>query len=951
MKVVQEQIIKHRNCKSMKKIQCLLGIMILMSVFSCTKQDDGVDVNKVSSESQLMTFKASLAEYIETKTAFQSSDAARWPIYWTPGDAINIFYGKNNAARFETVAAFTEAGPVTEFEGYLKAATGAADENGEVSTQNFWAVYPYDESNTCDGNSVTFTIPSVQTGVAGTFANNLNPSIACSSNMGLAFYNAASWFIFSVTQENVVSATLTGACGETLVGKVKVSMDSNKRPVIDEVTDGQTSVILTPEDGSFQVGEYYVMVILPQTFAEGVKLTLTKGDGTQAVCTVRPPSGDPMVVARSEWARKKQADKDLVYEQTGNIVFADPAVKSICVANWDTDGDGELSYGEAVAVTTLGSVFSKNTDIASFEELQYFTGLQNLNKWGIEDNDIYGTVFENCTNLRKVVLPSSLNQISSGAFRGCVSLTSIVIPNSVTAIGRSAFNGCSSLIDVVLPEGMTYIGKYAFAEAGLHTINLPDGLTTIDDGAFIDCSDLSIDLYVKESISTMGKGAFARTSIQNVLVDVSAQNAFKNAFKWGESTGENSYDRIRDVTILNNKNIQYSLMGLFNGFSSLVKVVLPEGLHFLGYTSFLGCSALTNIDLPSSLTGIGMMAFQSCDNLRSIIIPDGVVSIGEKAFALCTSMTSVSLPSSLTRIDKWAFGRCERLQNIIIPSGLVEIGEMSFKQCSSLQSFTVLATEPPILGNEALMDTNNCPIYVPAESVDTYKTADGWSTYADRIMAMPDGDEDLYVDLGLPSGVKWAKCNLGASAPEEYGDYYAWGETEPYYTSISSGTIAWKSDKSAEGYWWPSYAWSMDVYNTLTKYNDNEEYGYNGFTDNKTMLDIEDDAARAVMGGTWRMPTSEEIRELQSNCTWTMTSLNGVNGYQVKGPNGNTIFLPSAGIFIGTDLEYRGSCGYYLSSSLSTVPHAAQAIYFNQHSHVGFDSDNRCRGYSIRPVK
>ncbi len=188
-----------------------------------------------------------------------------------------------------------------------------------------------------------------------------------------------------------------------------------------------------------------------------------------------------------------------------------------------------------------------------------------------------------------------------------------------------------------------------------------------------------------------------------------------------------------------------------------------------------------------------------------------------------------------------------------------------------------------------------------------------------------------YVDLGL--SVKWATCNVGANSPEEYGDYFAWGEVEPKTT-----------------YNWSTYKYCVDNYDNLTKYCSQSSDGNNGFTDNKTVLDPEDDAATANWGGVWRMPTKAEQGELRNNCTWTWTTQNGVNGYKVTGPNGNSIFLPAAGYMNeGTRLRAR-SYGCYWSSSLDTDdPYVA--------CHVNFDSDyvdwyvnGRYWGYSVRPV-
>ena len=188
-----------------------------------------------------------------------------------------------------------------------------------------------------------------------------------------------------------------------------------------------------------------------------------------------------------------------------------------------------------------------------------------------------------------------------------------------------------------------------------------------------------------------------------------------------------------------------------------------------------------------------------------------------------------------------------------------------------------------------------------------------------------------YVDLGL--SVKWATCNVGANAPEEYGDYFAWGEVEP-----------------KEYYDWSTYKYGTDSVE-LTKYCNSSSYGKDGFTDNKTVLDIEDDAASANWGGAWRMPTKAEQDELRNKCTWTWTTQNGVNGYKVVGSNGNSIFLPAAGYMYGGTLKYAGSGGYYWSSLLYTDDSdCAYRVYFDSGGVGWYYGLNRYNGHSVRPV-
>lgn len=212
-----------------------------------------------------------------------------------------------------------------------------------------------------------------------------------------------------------------------------------------------------------------------------------------------------------------------------------------------------------------------------------------------------------------------------------------------------------------------------------------------------------------------------------------------------------------------------------------------------------------------------------------------------------------------------------------------------------------------------------------------------------------------FVDLGL--SVKWATCNVGATKPEEYGDYYAWGETEPYYKvgyAQESPQAHWKDGYSA-GYGWSTYKYCKgSTSTTLTKYCNDSSYGKNAYTDTKTTLDPDDDVAHVKWGGDWRMPTKDEFTELLNDCTWTWDMLNGVDGYRVtsnkSGYTDRSIFLPAAGFRWGMNLSRVGSYGYYMSSSLYTdSPDGAWDVYFVSGSH-NTSSSSRYSGQSVRPV-
>ena len=205
-----------------------------------------------------------------------------------------------------------------------------------------------------------------------------------------------------------------------------------------------------------------------------------------------------------------------------------------------------------------------------------------------------------------------------------------------------------------------------------------------------------------------------------------------------------------------------------------------------------------------------------------------------------------------------------------------------------------------------------------------------------------------WVDLGLPSGLKWATCNVGANAPEEYGDYFAWGEIEPYYSS--QNPVIWKSGKTS-GYSWNSYRWCEGNETTLTKYNNSSLYGQ--VVDYKATLEPADDAARVNWQGKWRMPTQKEFYELINSdyCTTEWVSQNGVEGEKITSiKNGNSIFLPAAGAWGKTKNQYVGLDGVYWSSTLDTEePLGAWGLQVFSRNVIGF-SNYRYIGYSVRAV-
>ena len=269
------------------------------------------------------------------------------------------------------------------------------------------------------------------------------------------------------------------------------------------------------------------------------------------------------------------------FKGIGDMDFANDEVKAICVANWDSDNDGELSYYEASIVPELGDVFKDNTTITSFDELQYFTRLTSISN----------NAFKGCKNLTSIVLPEDLKSIGDHAFDDCNNLASMSIPAGVTSIGNSAFRWCDGFTTMQLPDGLLSIGDYAFYKCtNLTTINIPNTVTTIGSAAFLDCTRLTGSLVIPNSVTTLDGGAFSGCVSLNGTLTLS-----------------------ESLTTING-NTFYNCSGLIGAID------IPDGVTSISYNAFDGCSGFDGpIIIGKSVGSIGASAFNGCSNVSAII--------------------------------------------------------------------------------------------------------------------------------------------------------------------------------------------------------------------------------------------------------------------------------------------------------------------------------------------
>lgn len=205
----------------------------------------------------------------------------------------------------------------------------------------------------------------------------------------------------------------------------------------------------------------------------------------------------------------------------------------------------------------------------------------------------------------------------------------------------------------------------------------------------------------------------------------------------------NNYGNITSATIKSGTTIIEE--GAFHFCNKLASVTIPDSVTSFGQYAFANCQHLTSVEIPSGVTTISNNCFATCSSLQSITMSDNVTSIGDYGFNGCSNLKRLNsnvdgvlnMPTSLTSIGTRSFASCYGFTSVNIPNGVTSIGQYAFYNNSYLQSVTIEATIPPTLGNNAFVNTNDCPIYVPSASVNTYKNTSGWSSYASRIQAIP----------------------------------------------------------------------------------------------------------------------------------------------------------------------------------------------------------------------
>ena len=706
----------------MKKL-AIFATLLTLVLSGCAENTLDNIAPEVNNEITLPDLTAGFADDDVTKTYVEESKYLRWH----EADLITAFYGNTLNRQYK-------------FKGKTgdNSGTFSLVPSGELGTGNtleaIYAIYPYDEDATItDKGEISLSLPATQLYAENSFGRGANTMIAVTENVEdtfLGFKNACGYLKLKLYNESgarLKSVLIAGNNSEKIAGSATATIEFGGVPTVTMSADATTSVTLDCGEGialgTTAETATELWVVLPEvTFEGGITITATDTEGiTFEKSTTKPVAItrneiQPMATLEAEFTPAGPANNEIWYTATAKVT---PYSTYLFGAN----------------------IVSNEWDEATGQGVITFDG--NVTKIGDH-------AFDSRWRLASITIPDSVTEIGKYAFEYCSSLTSVTIGNGVTSIGDYAFSSCSSLTSIAIPDSVTSIGDYAFSScSSLTSIAIPDSVTYIGYNPFRGCSSLPIEnniLYVdtylvgvvdktqssyniKEGTRIIGDGAFSDcTSLTSITIPESVTSIGRLAFSY---------------------------------CSSLTSVTSPDGVTSIGYNAFLNCTSLiafygkfasadnrclvvdgvlisfapaglTEYSIPDSVTSIGEGAFFYCYYLTSVTIPDSVTSIEWDAFGDCWSLASITIPDSVTEIRHRTFMGCISLTSVTIGNGVTSIGDYAFGGCESLTSVYCKPTTPPS-GDSNMFDSYGLKIYVPRNSVNTYKSAEYWSEYADAI--------------------------------------------------------------------------------------------------------------------------------------------------------------------------------------------------------------------------
>ncbi len=670
----------------------LWGAIASLFFVSCSKNE------MVESIESSCDFVAQLADVSRTKLDGTA-------VIWNAEDELTIFT-KTMHNRHYKVKTLSEDGRTATF-GFVDY-TGTS--NGTISAN--YAVYPYNAQATLNGDVISTSIASEQQYNAEKVDLSYALMAAKSESNSFAFVNAGALIRFNVSKSELIPDSYTlnsiklSSAANNIAGDVTIDLSAESRAVVASTGTKQITLTAINQEITTEAKAFYVALPAVSFADKDLTVTFTFADGEKSFAL---PAFDLL----------QGSIKTIAYQINDADDFTGTTPDS------GEDFEGETPGEEAVPANN--EIWYTAT--AKIEQASWIKDTFGAN--------IVSNTYENGKGV--ITFDGEVTKIGDNAFYECQSLTSITIPDSVTEIETNPFLLCFNLTEfkgkfaskdgkcLIEDQGDGgFVVLRAFAGAGLTEYSIPDGVTALDNCVFKGWGFTSIT--IPDSVTSMGIEVFY------------------------------CCNNLRSITIPD--SVEGILMNTFWGCSNLRNVTIGNGVTSIGRYAFCRCENLTDISLGSHVETIEQGAFSMCSSLESITIPDSVTEIGSHTFEYCGNLsefkgkfaadngrcliidgvlnsfapagiTTYNIPNGVTEIGDYAFEFCSGLTSITIPDSVTEIGDDAFGYCENLASVFCKRITPPAI--TISINSFVGKIYVPAESVDAYKTADGWKDYADSI--------------------------------------------------------------------------------------------------------------------------------------------------------------------------------------------------------------------------
>jgi hypothetical protein len=618
-------------------------------------------------------------------------------------------------------------------------------------------------------------------------------------------------------------------------------------------------------------------------------------------------------------------------DATGELLI--PSTTIIDGFTYTVTAIGDWAFYECNGLTGSLTIPNSVTEIGegAFYECFGFDGPLTL---GNSVATIGDYAFTECTGFTgPLTIPNSVVTVGIEAFNDCTSLTgTLTIGSSVISIGDYAFDYCFGFTgDLVIPNSVMSIGTFAFYNCSGFTgsLTIPSSVTTIGQGAFEYCSGFTGSLTIGNSVTEIGGYAFYECSGFTEMTVLAETPPALGTYVFEE------VPTTIPVYVPCGSGADYQSASGWSAFSNIIDpcsgivtqtVTLSAGWNW--FSTYLEVEdPITMLQMLETALGENGVAIKSSDVYTENDAEWGWFGDLDDVGIVNEQMYKIQVSASCTLNLQGAPAELAA-HPITINPGWNWIGFPSTEAMSLDDAFAGFAQEGDIIRNSDGETPYDAEWGGWFGDFETLEPGQGYMFYSassgQRLLTF---GQHTYVDLGLPSGTLWATCNVGANTPEEFGDYFAWGETQP-----------------KEIYHFSTYQFGEQLY--INKYYSQ---------DHLTVLLPEDDAATVNWGDDWRMATVEEWQELRDNTTCTWTTRNGVNGLLYTASNGNSIFLPAAGYRYGSSIGGSKSYGQYWTSSLGTdYQYNARKIYFYR-SGSSFNyyiyNSYRSYGLSVRAVR